>query len=291
MTRCSAASRERGEPLTATASTHACFLLLEDPGPWGPQVLHTSRLPDALRAVLRAAQRDLNVRPLLIRRPGRTASGPRRVIAVNAHLRWAESTLVADLAEVADWDLSRFSGAAGLGLPAHPDPVVAVCTHGRHDPCCAERGRPLAAALAARFGDPVWEASHLGGDRFAGNVLLLPHGDYFGRLDPETGPRVVAEYLQGRLDLDHHRGRSTRRWEVQAAEAAARRALGVRGLDAVRVTGVAGTRPEVEVGLLVDGEPVDARVRVLRADPASLTCHAERPEGAPRYEVSLRPGS
>ena len=59
----------------------------------------------------------------------------------------------------------------------HVHPLVLVCTNGRHDPCCATFGRPLARVLregAQR--DDVWECSHIGGDRFAANIVILPEG-------------------------------------------------------------------------------------------------------------------
>src|SRR4029453_5830608 len=61
---------------------------------------------------------------------------------------------------------------------------------GRHGACCAERGRPVAAALAQAHPEETWEVSHIGGDRFAGNLLVLPNGLYYGRLDP--GPALAA---------------------------------------------------------------------------------------------------
>lgn len=288
MTRCSQASLDRGEALTATASVVDTFLLLEDPGPWGPAVLHNARLPGRVRELLARLKAQHGVRPLLIRRPGRTAPGPRRIFAVNARHGWVQTALLADLHEVTTIDFSGLGSASGIGLDAHPEPLALVCTHGRHDPCCAERGRPVAATLADRFGAMVWESSHLGGDRFAGNLVLLPRGDYFGRLDPEIAPAILERYLGGELDLAQYRGRSTQRWPVQAAVSAARAELAVPGLDAVEVLGVLqGERFHV-VSLLVAGRPVTAHVRVGRSEPVELTCSAAVPESAPSYRVSLQ---
>jgi hypothetical protein len=60
--------------------------------------------------------------------------------------------------------------------------------------------------------------SHLGGDRFAGNLLVVPRGDYFGRLEPEDAEPLVSGYEAGQLDLAHYRGRSIQPRLVQAAE-------------------------------------------------------------------------
>jgi hypothetical protein len=215
--RCSTASRARAEPLWATASTVESFLLIEEPGPWGPHVLRSLRLPDAVRAAMSDWQRRLGIRTLLIRRPGRAVPGASRVFVANTRHSWVQVTDLKDLAGVAALDLTGIRGNSGVGLQPHHEPVLLVCTHGRHDPCCAERGRPLAAALARTWPDLVWEASHVGGDRFAGNLVVLPRGDYFGGLDPGNGPGVVDQYLAGGLDPEFHRGRSSQSWVVQAA--------------------------------------------------------------------------
>ena len=67
--RCSVASEQRGEPLAGTASTVRHFLLLEDPGPWGPEILRSQRLPGPVREALGQGHREVGVRPLLIRPP------------------------------------------------------------------------------------------------------------------------------------------------------------------------------------------------------------------------------
>ena len=286
--RCSTESRERGEPLRATASVIERFLLIEDAGPWGPHVLQSARLPAEVREVLRHWKRTLGLRTLLIRRP---ASSPapravrRTVFAVNARHGWAEVTSLSDLTDLATVDLSGLAGTEGVGWVRHPDPMVLVCTHGRHDPCCAERGRPLAAAIARAHPEITWEASHLGGDRFAGNLVVLPRGDYFGRLDADSGPAAVGRYLDGHLDLAHHRGRSTRPWPEQAAEAEVRRALGLTGVDDILVLGAQRERGRAVVELVARGQAVTVSVTVGAAEPAHLTCHAHHDEAAPTYRV------
>ena len=292
--RCSTASRARAEPLWATASTVESFLLIEEPGPWGPHILHSRRLPDAVRAAMIAWQRSLGIRTLLIRRPGRAAPGGTRIFVANTRHGWVQVADLKRLDEVADLDLTAVRGSDGVGLTPHDEPVLLVCTHGRHDPCCAERGRPLAAALARAWPDLVWEASHLGGDRFAGNLVALPRGDYFGGLDADSGPGVVAQYLAGQLDPDFHRGRSSQSWVVQAAVHAARRQAAAFGFEDVAVRGVSGQGSERRVGVLGHGRPIDAGVRVSAGEAVRLTCHADHLDRPPTYEVTLqepRPGS
>ena len=95
----------------------------------------------------------------------------------------------------------------------------------------------MAAALAAAYPDETWEVSHIGGDRFAGNVLVLPHGLYLGRLDADTAVAAAADLLGGRLPLDVLRGRSNLPMPAQAGEIALYRHLGETAMAAVRVLG------------------------------------------------------
>ncbi|GAA2133307.1 sucrase ferredoxin [Nocardioides bigeumensis] len=294
--RCAADSLSRGDDLAGTASTVAAYLLLEHAGSWGEDAFRDSRLPAALGPALKRHATSAGVRPLLVRRSGRgrATQGGVRVLAASATHGWAETAVLPDLEAVLDLDLTRLRAGESLGLERVEGPVYAVCTHGRHDACCAERGRPVALALSEVEPERTWECSHIGGDRFAGNLVVLPHGLYYGRLDPESAVAVAAATAEGRLDLDHLRGRSTRAMPVQAAEIHLRRLLEEDRFDAVTLRG----RPErhgdtVTAGFAVAGAAGDAvyavAVRTTFATaPAALTCQAGRggrTDQVPRHEV------
>ena len=172
-----------------------------------------------------------------------------------------------------------------MGLPWHADPLLLVCTHGRHDACCAERGRPLAAALAARWPAYTWECSHLGGDRFAANLLTMPDAHCYGRLTPEQGLDVVADHLGGLLTLHHHRGRCTVPWPEQAAEQALRERFGVREVDAVRVQRLRRDGRLFSVTLAARGRTYRVDLRHGARPPELLTCHSDEPAGAVSYDL------
>jgi hypothetical protein len=200
---------------------------------------------------------------------------------------WLETAALDRLDDVRDLDLAALGGGRSPGLEPQEAPVLAVCTHGRHDACCAERGRPVALALArSRHADAVWECSHIGGDRFAGNLLVLPRGLYYGRVDPDAAIAVADAASEGRVSLDHLRGRSDVSMPVQAAEIHVRRLLGLQGFDDVRPT-AARTEGDLTTVALDAGDRV-VRVRVHRVLEAAqrLTCGALRDNPVPRYEVS-----
>ncbi|MEO5665398.1 MAG: sucrase ferredoxin, partial [Nocardioides sp.] len=93
-----------------------------------------------------------------------------------------------------------------------------VCTNGRRDRCCAEIGRPVAAALAARWPEETWETTHLGGHRFSGTLLALPSGHTLGRLTIDNAVAACVEVEAGGVPIELSRGRAGRSGVEQVRE-------------------------------------------------------------------------
>jgi hypothetical protein len=296
--RCAAASLEREEPAVGSASTVRAFLLVENAGPWGVDALRDARLPEAVKDGLRTRASRAGVRVLLVRRHRGARSGPGlRVFAAwaDAASPWLETTTVAEPEVLLDVDIEALGRGRSPGLTRTDRPVFCVCTHGRHDSCCASLGRPTATALTASHPQETWDVSHIGGDRFAANVLVLPEGLYYGRVSATAAPALAARHLQGHLDLDLLRGRSGFAFPVQVAEVAARREAGETRTAGVRLLGVsrAADPGDLRVRLDVAGAAYDVVLRLGRTPEAHhLTCRARRAETAPTYEVLAvtRPG-
>src|SRR5207253_3667840 len=128
-------------------------------------------------------------------------------------------------AELAEIDLDD----VGEGVEGS---LLLVCGHGSRDRCCAVRGTAVFGALAERLGEEeVWMSSHQGGHRFAANLLVLPAGLQFGRMEPDDALFLAARALAGRIDLDHYRGRTCYDRIVQAAEVGVRRSAGLEAVS------------------------------------------------------------
>lgn len=286
--RCAAASLARDEPLAGTASTVRSFLLVENRGPWGVEALRDGRLPAPVRSGLAESAAAAGVRVLMVRRHHRPA--PRqhfRVFAAYADPGepWLETAVLDTAEDLLGLDLGSLGRGASPGLEPAPGPLFCVCTHGRHDACCAERGRPVAAALTAAHPAETWEVSHVGGDRFAGNLLVLPHGLYYGRLDPVSAIAVAGGHLAGQLDLDHVRGRSGLAMPVQAAEIALRRELGETRDASVRPLPTRRQGDVLVAGFRVGAATWEVEVARGTAEPTRLTCKAQRENAAPVWVV------
>jgi hypothetical protein len=287
-TRCSVQALARGDSPVATASPAQRWLLIEQPGPWGREALAESRFDPSVAPLLAKRSRAENVRLLLVRRPGdRLADSGRRWAYADSRpghegLWWSVRSADADLLE-APWDGSVGKQASG--------PTYLVCTHGGHDACCALRGRPLARALPAPGPADVWECSHLGGDRFAANVLVLPHGFYYGQV-PGNGAELVAAHERGCVALPWLRGRAGVPAPGQAAQHHAREKLGLLGIDDLPVLDVrALTSPGAEVERWVvtmagpDGDVVATVESRPSAEAAYLTCRATHPAHSRTWHV------
>lgn len=284
--RCSFASQRRGDPLVGTAAPAVGILLIEQPGPWGRQALIESGLDRDVGAQVSARAVARGLRVLLIRRPGRPALPMRRRWAIAHCTPGSEMTSWGEFGsddELLDLPLD---GSGGTGTD---EPTYLVCTHGRHDACCAIRGRLVAAELARLRPDQTWECSHVGGDRFAANLLVLPHGLYYGRVDSASVEEIVGAHERGDVVPELLRGRTTFAPAAQAAQHQACRVTGATAINAynpVDVTTLPGGSWRVRLDGGGAGDLV-ATVRMRAAGPAALlTCAAVQPAHPPAFQVS-----
>ena len=288
--RCSDAARLRGDPPLGTAPQTRRWLLLEHFGPWKSDAVAGSGIaPHILRRLSQVAA-EVSARILLIRRPGRRRPARSRAWAVaigGDTTVWGGWRADRDLelaAEVLAWAWPEKSHSG--------EPLLLVCAHGVHDACCAVRGRPVAAALQARWPEHTWECSHVGGDRFAANLVVLPDGVYYGGLDAGSAVDVVSAHLEGRVSATHLRGFAAHPPPVQVAVGTVHARYGPLGPADVEVRSVEGLGPHRwRVRATVPNGPrlVEILIQTGPAPPARLTCAALRETSATRYRVaSLR---
>lgn len=270
--RCSDGAARRGDPLLGTASPATRWLLIEEPGGWGRDGLTSSSIDREVAATLARRAKAARVRVQLIRRPGRRHRPARRAYAVvdadigGERTRWGSARSDRELLDVP--------------LDGPPDdlgdttPVYLVCAHGRKDVCCAIRGRPVAEYLVAHRPEATWETSHVGGDRFAANLVVLPHGLFYGQVTADTALAAVKAYEEGQVLPRQLRGRSGHQPPVQAAECFARLELTENRLDTLTPRQVVRRGPDLwTVTLDWAGAGVEVAVRAVTSPlPAQLTC-------------------
>lgn len=296
---CSDRSRERDDPLAATGGRGLQWFLVENEAAWGTRAFLDPPFDVELGRALVTHIESAGMRPLAIRRTGRhpertgrtgrSDTAPQRwrwafVDSRPGHetVRWGEVDEPHQLLDV------PLDGSAGT---ASDQPVFAVCAHARHDQCCAVRGRKVVSRLAEAFPDETWECSHLGGDRFAGTMILFPHGLYYGRVDDDDAARIAASYRAGRIEEPFFRGRSSLTHPVQAAQHYARLEF-----DDDRVDAYAPLREEWHDGgdghgrwtvTLADGAgTITVELAEAHSAPLLSTCAATRPGRVRQWELT-----
>jgi hypothetical protein len=288
---CAERSQGAGEALAATASRADRWLLVEYRGPWAKDILTGSLLSPEVKEHLRAAQKALpNTRLLFVRRTERRVHPHYHVILGSTSERdpTFHELEISNHGDLLDVDLAGVL-AGRVEAPGRPldRPVFVVCTHGKRDRCCAKHGRPTFEELARHVGaESAWQSTHVGGDRFAGNLVAFPYGLFFGHVTPADVQPILERLREGSIDLSHYRGRCCYPFAVQAAERAVREETGLLGIDALvfvrteqlvpdewRITlaGPDGERYEVEV------------VTELEDEAVYLTCSSVTPQQFRRF--------
>jgi hypothetical protein len=129
---CADLSRENDEPLAATASRIDNWFLVEYRGLWTRDALPGSGLSDQVKQHLREQVASVpHGRLLFVRRPDRR--GTPQLLAFTAASRPGET-------RVTRTEFETYEDLRGVELRAGAEtdhPLFLVCTHGKHDPCCA----------------------------------------------------------------------------------------------------------------------------------------------------------
>ncbi len=210
---CSELCLEANEPLAGTALHVDVWIMLEYRRAWQANALESNTLLDATnewlkQTVLSFAAQGLVARPQFMRRPQKSA---------------AMQLIVSRGDKLTGIALEREQDLHGLDvlrteLPDIAGPQYFVCTNAKRDLCCAKFGRPTFAALHRAIPDRVWQTTHVGGHRYAPNVLALPVAALYGRVMAEDVPRFLQSTERKQLAHEFLRGRTAYSKIAQVAE-------------------------------------------------------------------------
>jgi hypothetical protein len=274
--------------MLGTAPPQKLILLVHQPGPWGPRGLTESRCDPEVAHRIDVAAAAAGMRLQAIRRPGKHEVGKPRGgyhVGIADTRAGAESITwwrVDDLADLADGLERGHPRREHVEIDAAP--LFLVCAHGRHDACCALRGRPVAQALERVRPGRVWETTHLGGDRFAANVLVLPSGELYGRVPPAIASEMADRLDAGEVIPEFLRGRIGLTPIAQAALVYAHTHLGVLRRNALEVTSVERTGADAaEATVATPHGNVRVTVAIATTPRAQLTCRGTQEATAREY--------
>lgn len=227
MTFCAEAARDRGEFLPGTASQFKSLFLLECPEAWGIKALDDSiLLSPGVKQALKDKIAGLDQPRLLLIKQTEKPRGVINLFVVNnAATEPYYNHFTFDTYE----DIAAFDFAAALERrdTSETTPLYMICTNGNKDKCCAKFGMICYKEVGLCIPpERVWQCAHVGGDRFAPNIVTAPAGMYFGGVLPHHTQDVVTSIEVGQIDMHYYRGRCCLSKAAQTAEYYAREAWG-----------------------------------------------------------------
>lgn len=236
---CSQLSRGVEENTFGTASVGEVWLLVEYTEPWGPHALNDSRLSSEVKNYLNQLIRRIPRSRLLFIKQERRKQSSFNFFIIRARERnpFIVRFELDDYEKLRERYLDVAAVAAGEkteGGEIVKEPLYLVCTHGKRDKCCAKFGFPIYKTVREARDGLVWQSSHVGGDRFAANLLCFPHGLFYAHVTEESAHLVVNRYEEGQLVLEKFRGRACYPYPVQAADFFIRRETGLAGINELR---------------------------------------------------------
>lgn len=233
---CAQVSRDAADPFIGTAARADLWLLIEYRGAWARDEVVGSDLPIQVKDWIECTCTHSTRTSLIKRNQGNdeyitvfvACTLEQRQEVYRFQLERYEDLLQLDLEMLRD-------GSGCYEQYRYYDPLFLVCTHGKHDACCAKFGMPVYNELEHLAGDYTWQSSHVGGDKFAANVVCLPQNIYYGRVAVSEVRDLIASVIQSQVYLKRYRGRGCYRPVVQAAECLLREHCGETNIHAFRL--------------------------------------------------------
>lgn len=272
------------ESMSGTAEHKKIYLVIEQPGTWGQDALIESSLPEGFGKALKEQINFPEVGIFLARRTDlvqqerRTTNRRRLWLAHTAPggIRMRSGSLD-NITDVLRWDWPAIIRGE---LPAlgrrSADPVLFMCTNGKKDQCCAVHTRKIVDELRpnAELTGQIYEASHIGGHRFAPTGILLPFGIMVGRMNTDSTQDLLNDAWGGNIKPEYMRGRNAFPPFAQIAEVETRKQYGINQIDVLDVVVMRSGKPISASSLTA--LTADDKVQVRHIDGRSWNVQLEQ---------------
>lgn len=289
---CADLSRYVYESMYGTGGVANFYVLLEYPGGWESRAIMDSTLSPEVKQRLDAlAKGPLRAKTHLIKQDRRKLDHITMFVVLVRELDPVIYEFKLDQYEdLLDLEVECFlEGRVPAGASELDHPLFLVCTHGRHDKCCAKFGYPTYRLMRTYYREGTWQVSHVGGDRFASNVVCFPHGIYYGHVSHDDAISIIDGYRAGTVSVKNYRGRSCYRKDGQVAEYFFRTETGIMDLGRARLVEVIETEAEAlfTATFIVDENQryVVRFTRRMSEFQNFMTCHAASRKSVAQYSL------
>lgn len=286
---CADTSRKNEESILGTASPVHYWLMIECPGTWKGNALKESELPVSVKDFLLGLYSlNLNLRIQLIQNDSTDRSHP-KIFWANGDPQFSQLWEL-QLNQYEDLIHIDFVSLVKNGVTKNfqeiTTPQFFICTNGQHDPCCAKYGLALFQASKNNH-NMLWQTNHLGGDRFAANVLCLPYGIYYRRVDQAALFAMIQAHETKQLYLPTFAGRAYYSREIQTAEYFIRKDTGELAIDALQLITSTGNEDHAMIEFC-DHNNTHHYVEVIKEESmiqAALSCDTDNQTTLKHYRM------
>ena len=219
---CSKYSSENKESISGTAPDWDTLILVSLNTPWQPDIEDSNDFPAGINDIVKSASNMNNKIRLqcIIPDEDYVGTGLTKIIKYSkqsdedyfSKFQKFEFDVSSDkiYSVVNDLTLNEDEELIEQGLANNKDARdIFVCTHGSRDVCCASFGFPIYTELKNRFSDTstrVWRISHIGGHRYAPNVIEMPSGRLWSRVEADDIEGVFEKQYSANEIQPFYRG-------------------------------------------------------------------------------------
>lgn len=213
---CSLNSKAVIEQIFATASYFKRLLLIEYNNAWSEKPIKANNLDEKINDFISKLEKEHSIKILFIKNK-RSRSYSTTLFTVDG----AEEKpifnhfVLNSINEILNFSIDDLFSKTSFNK--FKEDLYLVCTNGKKDKCCSKFGIPIFKELT-KYSSHVWECTHVGGDRFAPNVIHLPYYHFYGHLTTSIIADFYTQTFNGLIYLPNYRGRSVYKTIEQAAE-------------------------------------------------------------------------
>lgn len=289
---CAKASRQAQEKIFGTGGIGDIWLLLEYPKPWGNKAIAESDLPEEVKNHLGSFSKEsVKIKTLLIKQDVKVKTTfDLFIVYIDELSPKIYKIILQDYRELLKLNTQNLITAqTPLRSSLEKSPLFLVCTHGKHDKCCAKYGFTTYKYMRDIANENVWQSSHVGGDRFASNVVCFPHGIFYGHVSNEDANVIIDSYNKENIYLKNYRGRVCYSRYGQIAEYFVRKESNITNLNHLILQEITELEPNLWQSVFYS----ETKKTIFRLSFSSLksnflnylTCHASEPKPVNQYRL------
>lgn len=204
---CAEQSYQLRESLIGKASNYKNYVLIEATPPWESKEFESKYVPINLKWLtkeINSKYEQFNAQFLLIYNENLKDNNYTEVLFFSQKEGCCSGYTKQEfhISDINDVALLLKEYFAGMDVNNHCVDTqtrdILICTHGSHDQCCAKYGNVFYREALATISNlaldrvRIWQASHIGGHRFAPTAIDFPDGRYYGRLDQNSFKSILT---------------------------------------------------------------------------------------------------